>query len=74
MGVLRGPVIPCKPRNCSGYEVMGMSRAVLRSSVLRSKRGCIRPFMWLNIRYPPLLILLSGYTVMTYQEAAALGV
>ena len=53
---------------------MGASRVAMRASVMRSKRGCIWPFMWLNIRCPPLLTLPSGYTVMTYQEAMALGV
>ncbi len=46
----------------------------MRASVMRSKRGCIWPFIRLNSRCSPLLILLSGYTVMTYQEAMALGV
>ena len=41
---------------------------------MRSKRGCIWPFMRLNIRCSPLLILLSGYTAMTNQEAMALSV
>ena len=47
---------------------------MLRGSVTRSKRDWKWPFSWLNIRCTPLLILLSGYTVMTYREAAALGV
>lgn len=51
-----------------------MSRVAMRASVMRSKRCCIWPFMWLNIRCPPLLTLPLGYTVMTYQEAMALGV
>jgi len=54
--------------------LVSVLRVALERPVMRSKRGCIWPFLWLNIRCTPLLILLSGYTVMTYREAAALGV